>query len=107
MTAFAAGRATLHADPNRSTAASFRRPPYTWQPCRVILSEPTEITGERRGGALQAEIRAAAITDIPQPGDELKVTDSTHRLYGTVFTIHDPERDAEGLSWRVSLSEGT
>jgi hypothetical protein len=97
MTAFAAALRTLHADANMGTAASFRRPPYTWQACRVILSQPTDITGTARAGSLQAEIRAEAITDEPQRGDELRIGADT-------YTVEDTERDVLALSWRLTLS---
>jgi hypothetical protein len=87
----------LHADEDLSVAASFRRPPYTWQPVRVILSQPTDITGTARAGSLQAEIRAEAITDEPQRGDELRIGADT-------YTVEDTERDALALSWRLTLS---
>jgi len=87
----------LHADEDLSVAASFRRPPYTWQACRVILSQPTDIIGTARAGSLQAEIRAEAITDEPQRGDELRIGADT-------YTVEDTERDVLALSWRLTLS---
>jgi hypothetical protein len=97
MTAFQTALATLHADTNMAVAASFRRPPYTWQACRVILSQPTDITGAARAGTVQADILAADITDQPQHGDELLVGAIT-------YTIGDAERDPLALSWRCQLS---
>jgi hypothetical protein len=97
MTVFATALATLHADANIGTAASFRRPPYTWQPCRVIVSQPTNEFGAVRAGSLQAELRAAAITDTPQRGDELRIGADT-------YTVEDTERDVLALSWRLTLS---
>jgi hypothetical protein len=97
VTAFAAALADLHADEDLSVAASFRRPPYTWQSCRVILSQPTDITGAARAGTVQADILAADITDEPQHGDELLVGAIT-------YTIGDAERDPQALSWRCQLS---
>lgn len=98
MTAFATALTTLHADTNLGTAAQYRRPPYVWQSVRVILSQPTDITGTARAGTLQAEIRDAAITDRPQKGDELRIGDAT-------YTVEDTERDVLGLSWKLTLSE--
>jgi hypothetical protein len=98
MTVFDTALATLHADPNMGAAAQFRRPPWTWQSVRVILSQPTDITGSIRAGTLQAEIRGAAITDPPQRGDEL-------RIDGTTYTVEDTERDVMALSWKLTLSE--
>jgi len=97
MTVFDTALRTLHADANMGTAASFRRPPYAWQACRVILSQPTDITGTARAGSLQADIRAAAITDTPQRGDELRIGAAVH-------TVEDTERDVLALSWRLTLS---
>jgi hypothetical protein len=97
MTAFATMLATLHADANLGTAASFRRPPYAWQACRVILSSPTDALGNVRAGTVTADIRAADITDTPQRGDEL-------RIGATVYTVEDAERDVLALSWRLTLS---
>jgi hypothetical protein len=98
MNAFAAALATLHADANMGTAAHFRRPPYAWQPARVILSQPTDALGNVRAGTLQADIRAAAIADTPQRGDELRIGAAVH-------TVEDAERDVLALSWRLTLSE--
>jgi hypothetical protein len=98
VTAFDDAIEDLHADEDLSVAASFRRPPYTWQPCRVILSQPTDIIGNARAGTLQAEIRAEAITDTPQRGDELRIGAAT-------YTVADTERDVLGLSFRLTLSE--
>jgi hypothetical protein len=97
MTVFATALRTLHADANMGTAAEFRRPPYTWQACRVILSQPTNEFGAVRAGSLQADIRAAAITDTPQRGDELRIGAAT-------YTVEDAERDVLALSWRLTLS---
>lgn len=88
----------LHADEDLSVAASFRRPPYTWQAVRVILSQPTDLIGAARAGTLQAEIRTGAITDTPQRGDEL-------RIGAAIYTVQDTERDVLGLSWKLTLSE--
>lgn len=98
MTVFSTALATLHADANMAADAQFRRPPYTWQPCRVILSQPTDIIGNARAGTLQAEIRAEAITDTPQRGDELRIGAAT-------YTVADTERDVLGLSFKLTLSE--
>lgn len=98
MTAFEAAIEDLHADEDFSVAASYRQPPYTWQSVRVILSQPTDITGAVRAGSMQAEIRAAALTDTPQRGDEL-------RIGGATYTVEDTERDVLGLSWKLTLSE--
>jgi hypothetical protein len=98
MTAFDTALTTLHADTNLGTAASFRRPPYTWQSVRVILSQPTDIIGTARAGMMQAEIRAAAITDTPQKGDEM-------RIGATTYAVEDTEGDVLGLSWKLTLSE--
>lgn len=88
----------LFADEDLSAAASYRRPPYTWQAVRVVLSQPTDALGTARAGTLMAEIRAAAITDTPQRGDELRIGAAT-------YTVEDTERDVLALSWRVALSE--
>lgn len=98
MSVFDAALEDLHADEDFSVAASFRRPPYTWQSVRVILSQPTDIIGTARAGTMQAEIRAAAITDTPQKGDEL-------RIGATTYAVEDTERDVLGLSWKLTLSE--
>lgn len=98
MTAFATALTTLHADTNLSTAASFRRPPYTWQSVRVILSQPSDIIGAARAGTMQGEIRAAAVTDEPQRGDQL-------RIGTTIYTVEDAERDVLALSWKLTLSQ--
>jgi hypothetical protein len=90
----------LHADADLSVAASFRRPPYAWQSVRVILSRPTDVMGAVRAGTLVAELRAAAIADTPQRGDEL-------RLGAVVHTVQDTERDVLGLSWSLTLSDPT
>lgn len=98
MTVFATALATLHGDANMATAAQFRRPPYTWQAVRVILSQPTDIAGTAIAGTLQAEIRAEAITDTPQRNDELRIGTAT-------YIVQTAERDALGLSWRLMLTD--
>ena len=98
MSAFARSLAALHADQNMGVAAQFRRPPYTWQACRVILSQPTEVFGTARAGTLEAEILAGAILDTPQRGDELMIA-------GTTYTIDAAERDVLALSWRLTLAD--
>lgn len=97
MSVFDIALATLHDDPNLGVVVQFRRPPYAWQPVRVILSQPTDMIGTARAGTLQAEIRAAAVSESPRRGDEL-------RIDATVYTVEDAERDALGLSWRLTLS---
>jgi hypothetical protein len=87
----------LHDDADLSVAASFRRPPYAWQACRVILSQPTDALGNVRAGTVQADIRAGAIADTPQRGDELRIGAAVH-------TVEDAERDVLALSWRLTLS---
>lgn len=98
MTAFADMVADLAEDEDLGRAAHYRRPPYTWQAVRVVLSQPTDVLGNVRAGSLQADMPAAAITDTPQRGDEL-------RLGAVVHTVQDTERDALGLSWRLTLSD--
>ena len=98
MTAFETALATLHADTNLGTAATYRHPPYVWQTVSVILSQPSDITGGAIAGTMQAEIRAAAITDDPQRDDEL-------RIGSTTYTVESAERDVLGLSWKLTLSE--
>lgn len=98
MTVFATALATLHADPNMGVAAEFRHKSYTWQSCRVILSQPTDIIGAARSGTLMAELRAGAVTDTPQRGDQL-------RIGATTYTVEDAERDVQALSWKLTLSE--
>ena len=97
MTAFAVALATLHADPNMGIAAEYRRPPFTWQTCRVIRSHPVDGFGNAIAGSQQADILAADITDQPQHGDEL-------RIAGETFVVESAERDVLGLSWRCVLS---
>lgn len=97
MTAFDSALATLHADTNLATVASYRHPPYTWQSVRVILSQPTDAIGTAIAGSMQAEIMASAITDTPQRGDEL-------RIGATTYTVESAERDVLGLSWKLTLS---
>ena len=98
MTAFDDLVADLHADEDLATAAQFRRPPHGWAAVRVIVSQPTDALGQARAGSLAADLIASAITDTPQPGDEL-------RIDGTVYVVDDTERDALGLSWRLTLSD--
>jgi hypothetical protein len=90
--------ADLHDDDDLATAASFRRPNYTWSSVRVILSQPTDAFGNTVAGTLQADIQASAITATPQHGDEL-------RIGATTYTVETAERDALGLSWRLQLSQ--
>lgn len=97
MTAFATAMATLHADPNLGTPAQYRRPPFTWQTCRVIRSQPVDGFGNAIAGSQQADILAADITEAPQNGDEL-------RMDGVTYVIESAERDVLGLSWRCVLS---
>lgn len=97
MTAFATALATLHADTNISTAATYRQPPYTWQSVRVILSQPVDALGGTVAGTMQADIQASAVTYPPQHGDELVVG-------ATTYTVQTAERDVLGLSWRLQLS---
>jgi hypothetical protein len=98
MSVFATALRTLHADTNMSVAAQYRRPPYTWQAVRVILSQPTDAIGNAIAGTLQAELRQAAVTDTPQRGDEL-------RMDGTTYTVESTERDVQALSWRLTLAD--
>ena len=106
MTAFDRALATLHADTNMSVAASFRRPPYAWESVRVILSHPTEAFGTARASTLQADLIAGAVTDTPQPGDELRIDVATYQIAaGTVFTVEDTERDPLALTWRLTLAD--
>ena len=98
MTVFATALTTLHRDPNMAVEASFRRPPYTWQTVRAILSQPTDQFGATRAGTLVAEILAGAVTVTPARGDEL-------RIGATVHTVEDTERDVQGLSWKLTLSQ--
>lgn len=98
MNAFERLAESVFADSNLSIPAQFRHPPYTWQSCRVILSQPTDITGAARSGTLMAELRASAITDTPQRGDEL-------RIGATTYAVEDAERDVQALSWKLTLSE--
>lgn len=98
MTAFDDAAEDLHADEDLSVAASFRRPPYTWQAVRVILSQPSDQFGNAIAGTVAAEIRAAAITDTPAKGDELRIGTAT-------YTVESAERDALSLSWKLTLSE--
>ena len=98
MTAFATALATLHADPNMGTAAEFRRPPYIWSSVRVILGQPTDAFGNVVAGSMQADIRAADVTDPPAKGDEL-------RIGAAVYTVEMATRDDLALSWRLTLSE--
>lgn len=108
MSVFDDAAEDLHADEDLSVAASFRRPPYAWESVRVILSQPTDEFGNKTAGTLQADILSAAVTDMPQPGDELRFDTATGAIAaGTVFTLHNPRRDAEAVSWRCDLSEGT
>lgn len=98
MNAFTRSLTALHADANIGLTASFRRPPYAWQACRVILSQPTEVFGTARAGTLAADILAGAIIDTPQRGDELMIG-------GTTYTIDSAERDVLALSWRLILAD--
>lgn len=98
MTAFATALATLHADPNMAVAAQYRRPSYTWQSIRVIMSQPVDpVTGDTIAGSRQADVLTADVRDDPGPGDELRVGDVTYK-------VESAEGDALGLSWRVTLS---
>lgn len=102
MTAFATALATLHADPNMAEAASYRRPPWPWAPARIIRTSPNEILGGlggpgARAGYLYADVLTAALTYTPQRGDEVK-------MGAIVYTVEDAERDALGLSYRLTLS---
>lgn len=98
MTAFTDLVEDLAADADLGQAAHFRRPPYAWVAVRVILSQPTDGLGQARAGSLQADLAASAITDTPQPADEL-------RIGATVYVVEDTERDALGLSWRLQLAD--
>ena|GEM_PF-3548985 len=98
MGVFDDAAADIFGDEDTTVAASFRRPPYTWQACRVILSQPTEVFGTARAGTLEAEILAGAIIDTPQRGDELLIA-------GTTYTIDGAERDVLALSWRLTLAD--
>lgn len=98
MTAFATMLTTLFADPNMAEAAYYRRPPYTWQAVNVIRSAPTDITGTVRAGTLTVDVLVADITDTPQPEDEIMIGT-------TVYVVRDTERDALGLSWRLTLAD--
>lgn len=98
MSVFATALATLHRDANIAAAAEFRRPPGAWVALRVILSQPTDDVGQAIAGRLQADIAGADLPYAPVPGDELK-------LGATTYRIDEPRQDAEGLTWRVALSE--
>lgn len=97
MTVFATMHTTLAADVNMGSDAYYRRPPYVWQSCRVILSQPTDALGNARAGTMQADVAASAITDTPQRNDEVKIGADT-------YTVEDAERDPLALSWRLTLS---
>lgn len=98
MTAFATALATLHADPNMAVAAQYRRPSYTWQSIRVILSQPVDpVTGDTIAVSRQADILTADVRDEPGRGDELRIGDVTYK-------VESAEGDVLGLSWRVTLS---
>ena len=98
MNAFATMNATLHADPNMAVAAQYRRPSYTWQSIRVIMSQPVDpVAGDTIAGSRQADILTADVRDEPGRGDELRIGDTTYK-------VESAEGDALGLSWRVTLS---
>jgi len=95
----------LHGDADLSIAAEFRRPPFAWVAVRAILSQSTDAIGGlgglgARAGQVQADILAAAITDTPTKGDQL-------RIGATAYTVEAAERDALALSWRLTLSDAT
>jgi hypothetical protein len=106
VSVFGAAIEDLHADEDLSVAASFRRSPYAWESVRVILSHPTEAFGTARASTLQADLIAGAVTDTPQPGDELRIDVATYQIAaGTVFTVEDTERDPLALTWRLTLAD--
>jgi hypothetical protein len=102
VTAFATALGTLHADPNMSIAALYRRPPGVWTALRVIRSQPSDQLGglgavSARAGQLQVDILAADLTDEPARLDEIKIG-------ADVYRVEDTDRDVDALSWRLSLS---
>jgi hypothetical protein len=103
MSAFAAAMAVLHADPNISAAADYRRPPSSWLPVRIVLSSPSDQLGTlggvgTRAGTMSATLLASDIGGVvPQRGDELRIAGMVHR-------IEDAELDALGISCRLVLS---
>jgi hypothetical protein len=100
MTAFDTAIDDLHSDEDLSVAVSFRRPPYTWQSVRAILSKDADAFGVARAGRLIAEVRAASLADIPQRGDQV-------RIDGTVYAVDDAERDVLALTYRLTLADHT
>jgi len=98
MSAFASAMAALHADTNMGADAQFRRPPLAWVPVRILLSQPTETFGTARAGTVHADVLVSALTDTPQRGDELRVLTTT-------YAVEAAERDALGLSWRLTLAD--
>ena len=98
MSVFDDAAADLHADEDLAVAASYRRPSYTWQAIRVIMSQPVDpVTGDTIAGSLQADILTADVRDEPGRGDELRIGDVTYK-------VESAEGDTLGLSWRVTLS---
>ena len=98
MGVFDAALADLHDDEDMATAASYRRPPFTWHAVRVIRSQSSDAFGNARAGAHQVDILASDIADIPQRGDEILIGETTH-------TVEDAEADVLQLSWRLTLSQ--
>jgi hypothetical protein len=103
MSAFDLAAATLHADPNLSTAADYRRSPGAWAALRVLLSQPDEIAAGlggigARAGTLTAEVIGADTGLTPARGDEL-------RIGATLYAVEEAQRDVLGITWRLTLSE--
>jgi hypothetical protein len=103
VSAFASALAVLHADPNMATDAEFRRPPGNWTALRILLSKPAdEVPGfgspGGRAGTIEATVLAADCTPLsPARGDEMRIASVVHRVEAV-------DRDALGLSWRLTLA---
>lgn len=98
MSVFDDAAADLHGDEDLAVAASYRLPPGTWQNVRVILSQPKDDLGNAIAGKFEADLPCAGITDTPRKGAEL-------RIDGVVRRVEKALRDAEAVSWRLTLSD--
>lgn len=97
MTAFDAALATLAADPNIGSAATWQRGIGAPVSLRVLRSSPDQLR-DTFGTSL------IGITDVLTVGIAVLATieaGDTFTIGSTVLTVQHAERDAAGAAWRV------
>ncbi|WP_323775947.1 head-tail joining protein [Leisingera sp.] len=104
MTVFGAAINAIFADPNMSVSAEYRvggsDPAVT---VRVIKSSPDVATDWNRASFVQASI----IFDVRKSEVPTPEVGDTFTIGGEVFAIREePQRDTEGLCWKLGMRDG-